>query len=525
MTQNQNIYGDMGAIKNHGLQSYLKNYFWPISELEYQNIVTAMHDNYISIIDGIEDPFLYDLSLVELGFISELQIIFHYQAIKKYALKKEQNLFYTEDTKKYYEPSWQKYANHYSNMYFPHGFLVRKIRRYIKNFVFNQHLELIKFIKGLLFGQSVIGIGSFDRLKKEYIVKNNLFCEHYDWPDILDFKMKENIGVDKIVSKFNQEIISPYLEILKSLDSQVFSKELTDQIRLAWTHRIKDLVGLFHNCSVFDNKELLVTESGKSYSKIISLVNNRNGTKVYNFHHGSDMGEVIQKRSHINDTSHSRYFVLPTNSSKQAYIKNYKDISVEKRGKLSYISINSSFYKELYEKNQNKSINKEVKSVMIIGYPMTQYRPMEEVGFFFYIRLEFEYRLIMELKSKGFRILYKAHPDRLKEISGLFEELVDEFLTDPFEEVWGKADALIYGLTSTSTFGYGLCTNLPITLINLDGTLWNPKQKKYLEGRISLVSAKLNEKQQINFSEKELVDSLKIPKPAKNWKAVGQYFN
>ena len=118
---------------------------------------------------------------------------------------------------------------------------------------------------------------------------------------------------------------------------------------------------------------------------------------------------------------------------------------------------------------------------MIIGYPMTQYRPMEEVGFFFYIRLQFEFRLILALKNKGFRVLYKAHPDRLDEISGFFEKIVDEFMVDPFEKVWNQADALVYGLTSTSTFGYGLCTNLPITLIKLDGTLWNPKQKKYLK--------------------------------------------
>ena len=156
---------------------------------------------------------------------------------------------------------------------------------------------------------------------------------------------------------------------------------------------------------------------------------------------------------------------------------------------------------------------------------MTQWRPMEEVGFFFYIRLEFEYRLITELKNKGFRVLYKAHPDRLQEISGLFEEIVDEFLIDPFEEVWSKADALIYGLTSTSTFGYGLCTNLPITLINLEGTPWNKNQKFFLEGRVSFVPAKLNKNQQIEFSLNNLFDTLRKPKLAKNWSEVGNYFN
>ena len=525
MTKNKIIYGDIGAIKTHGLQSYLDNYFWPISESEYQNIVTLMHKNYVHILDDIKDPFLYELGLVELTYISELQIIYHYQAVKKYASRNEHTLSFTENSRKYYELEWKEYANYYSRMKFPHGTMVRKIRRYVKNFIFNQHLGFYKFIKGFLFGKSVIGIGSFDRLKKEYVIKNNLFCDHYDWPDIIHYKPKDNKDVVKIVSKLNQELINPYLNLLINLDKQVFSKELIEDIRLAWNQRFKDLIGLFYNCTIFENKDLLLAESGKPHSKIISLVNNRNGAKVYNFHHGSDMGEVIQKRSHINDTSHSHYFVLPTNSSKKAYLSNYKCISVEKRSELSYISINSNFYKELYDNNQNKSLDNNIKSVMIIGYPMTQWRPMEEVGFFFYIRLEFEYRLITELKNKGFRVLYKAHPDRLQEISGLFEEIVDEFLIDPFEEVWSKADALIYGLTSTSTFGYGLCTNLPITLINLEGTSWNKNQKFFLEGRVSFVPAKLNKNQQIEFSLNNLFDTLRKPKLAKNWSEVGNYFN
>ena len=138
--------------------------------------------------------------------------------------------------------------------------------------------------------------------------------------------------------------------------------------------------------------------------------------------------------------------------------------------------------------------------------------------------MEFEHRLIKELKNKGYRVLYKAHPDRLNEITGFFEGLVDEFLVEPFERVWDKADALIYGLTSTSTFGYGLCTNLPITLIDVDGTVWNKRQKKYLEGRVSFVPGKLNKEQQIEFSSNNLIDTLRKPKSAIKWNDASLYF-
>ena len=80
MTNKKYIYGDIGAIKKHGLQSYINNYFWPVSELEYQNIANKMHEQYVHILDGVRDPFLYDVVLVELTFIAEIQIIYHYHS-------------------------------------------------------------------------------------------------------------------------------------------------------------------------------------------------------------------------------------------------------------------------------------------------------------------------------------------------------------------------------------------------------------------------------------------------------------
>ena len=327
------------------------------------------------------------------------------------------------------------------------------------------------------------------------------------------------------ILKIHKQVINPYLEFLVTLDPVVFSKDFIENIRTSWHSRMKNLASLFYNCIVFDSsKVVLITEAGKPHSKIISLVNNRHNVKTYCFHHGSDMGEVIQKSSHIKDTSHCRYFIVPSDGAKTAYIKNYEGITIENRIGTSYISNESTFYKELYVGNLDKKTNSKINSVMVIGYPMTPYRPMEEVGLFFYIRLEFEHRLMTELKNKGYRVLYKAHPDRLSEITGFFEDLVDEFLVEPFERVWDKADALIYGLTSTSTFGYGLCTNLPITLIDIDGTLWNKKQKKHLKGRISFVPAKLNREQKIEFSIDSLVDTLKNPKSATEWTDINSYF-
>ena len=68
------IYGDIDTIKKHGFQEYLDNFDWPISESEYQNNVVLMHKTYIDILNNSKDSLIYDIGLVELALITEIQI-------------------------------------------------------------------------------------------------------------------------------------------------------------------------------------------------------------------------------------------------------------------------------------------------------------------------------------------------------------------------------------------------------------------------------------------------------------------
>ena len=127
---------------------------------------------------------------------------------------------------------------------------------------------------------------------------------------------------------------------------------------------------------------------------------------------------------------------------------------------------------------------------------------------FFYSQLDLEYRLITTLKNLGYYVIYKAHPDRLEEIGSLFNDVVDEVITDSFEKVWQRSDLLIFTYTSTTTFGYALTTNLPIVLLDSAQEFRDKKEYSDMSSRINLVKTSFDDNMRINFNSDLLLKAV-----------------
>ena len=55
--------------------------------------------------------------------------------------------------------------------------------------------------------------------------------------------------------------------------------------------------------------------------------------------------------------------------------------------------------------------------------------------------------------------------------------VADECNNNKFENVWDAADALVFTITTSTTFGFAITTPLPIVLINATTTDWNYSRK------------------------------------------------
>ena len=64
---------------------------------------------------------------------------------------------------------------------------------------------------------AVVGIGSFDILKREYVVNNNIYCDHRDWPDLIssDTNAITNDRATNWSKEVVNKVIKPFLKEMK----------------------------------------------------------------------------------------------------------------------------------------------------------------------------------------------------------------------------------------------------------------------------------------------------------------------
>jgi hypothetical protein len=508
------ILGDMSAVRDKGAEYLSNNYNWPVSTQEFIEFDSEINECYVKLLTDLDDSPMYDIALVELSFVSHLVQIFHYNYVKEYAIENNVELLSGLDSYHYRCPNWEKLGSFYSDIEYPFGIVKRFIRRIIKNVFFNRHITLFNFITNVVFGrEKIISIGSNDPIRHKFIVESNYFCDNREWIDLI--QNKDVIGIDvnieQEVDLIVKKVINPFLVNLRKHKSFFIKNIDFDEIKKIWIKRISDITVIYYNLYRIKKKpnKLLVTEVAKPLHKLITLAFQRDGVEVFCFHHGNDASYSQYRHSHEMTVSHCQYFLVPTKGIAKRYDRDYSHIPIEKRSNTKYISVeDNSLYKAFIE---NKKVKKRpvVNRIMIMGYPANSNRYASENGLFFYQKVDLEYRLINFLKNNGYYVIYKAHPDRLREVQGLFNNLVDEYIIEKFENVWHKADVFIFTYTSTSTFGYSLVTNRPILLLDNAKKCRNLSDYFLLKNRVNIIETDTRTNTRIIFDKHKLLKTLK----------------
>ena len=107
-------------------------------------------------------------------------------------------------------------------------------------------------------------------------------------------------------------------------------------------------------------------------------------------------------------------------------------------------------------------------------------------------------------------MIYKAHPDRVREVTGIFENFANEIRVEAFEKVYDSCDAYLFAHTDTSTFGIAVCTNKPIIVIEIEGKPWKGNAQELVSKRCRMVPAWIDEKCRILFDEQALERALNL---------------
>jgi hypothetical protein len=148
---------------------------------------------------------------------------------------------------------------------------------------------------------------------------------------------------------------------------------------------------------------------------------------------------------------------------------------------------------------------------MLIGFPFNSIRYLDGESSFFYSRVDLELRLIKFLKIHDYYVIYKSHPDRLSEATGLYDHIADEIIASPFERTVCMADCFLFTHSSSTTFGYALLMNKPILLIDIDSSVVDIDSYNLLKKRVEMIPSHVAETTRIFFDEDNMLKKLSKP--------------
>ncbi len=504
------IFLDAQSIQKKGIEYFLKSKDWPVPESLFWKLTNFIYQEYINELKSL-DELSYKIALIDVKFLDLLINILHYNYVKNFVKKNNYEYFFDKSASKFFNPNWEEISKAYEKFDYPYNKLMRLLRKLIKLIYFNRHLKLKNIIKGILSKKTNLSFGSFDKIKKDYIKNSNNFYLHVEWIDIIkkcnfDKNNLKNIKINilsKILKKISRSSsLSPFI---KGINLKIINS--TSNARLKSISLIYDYL-----LTLKTPKEIILTESPNVFHKIISSAFLSKGSKVVNFSHGNNLGLVHQKWTQTYFYAQSGNYAFENNKICKIIDKVAKKLPLNKIEKTNFFSVNSDIGLKRENITYKKIRTNKIKKVMVLGYPMNSYRYTGDVYCFFHYALKLQIQLLIYLKNLGYYTIYKSHPDRLLEVGSLMNNFADECDNNKFEDVWDKADALVFTITTSTTFGFAITTPLPIVLINASSTDWNNSRKLLIKKRIHILDYTYNNGKYNGINSEKLYYSLEKAK-------------
>jgi hypothetical protein len=495
---------DVYAIKQMGVKSWEKDFFWPISEEEYLRLGRFLYGAFDELYERL-DSAARDVILSDIPFLLFLTMHVHAMAVKMYCQKEGVELIIGPLSKVYYSPDLEDLA-------LDHRMSIRKsnwslqLKRDIKNIKFNSHLSLTKRLRGLARADA-IGLGSFSRLKSEYVRREGLYVENTYVPIFLR-------GIQFSGRSLPSSLLSQMRYFLEKVDffcrKEYGARLKTELLEECWAKRLSDLYSVYLYVLGRDSlpEELLVTEAARPINRIVAHAYHEKGFRAVGFHHGNGMGDLRETFTSYIDTSSYEEFVCPTTRCAASFEYIYKQSAISRHKPVRFLSIETNYYKDLWTQFQKLPFPKKIRRVMLMGFPMNADRYLGVPGYFFAPQVALELRLVRILKNHGFEVLYKIHPDRKQEAFDIFEPICNRVISQSFEQTWQEADAFVFKYIGSTTFGFALCTNRPIFLLDLEKEYWLPEHYTLLRKRCHMIPAWIDSQNRIRFTEDLLIDKL-----------------
>jgi len=515
---------DIFAVKEYGVARWQEEFFLPISDKEYLEMCRDV-DAYIDKAIKAASQDVAGLLSVNAVYLSvEYANILHALKLADVLGRRGIGLFSTDNSLWYKRVTDNAPLDDSLRNIFPGRFdlpsagrkkgISARLKSVTKTLIFNR-FSILKYAASLFQKENLRICGSNSPLIERYINKTNKWCyftQSSDWlrkvsngevPDELAGLIKDCAdglieGLSQAASKYG----IPFSDGLKS-----HMAELTKD-RFMNTAEILERVGRVVR-ALRKKTHFLLSSTGAPLNRVIGAAVQKEGGRITVFAHGGDIGLLNQPLYSISAFKAPVWndFVTYTQESAGLY-ETIKRNHLKHGSRWRIVSADSDEYFAIWKRHKDMPPAGRIKRVMVMGSPH-YHRRVAKAGGLSLTRLDYELRLIDALKGTGYRVIYKAHPERLSEIEGIFEGRA-EVMRERLEKDFNCADAFIFPRITTSTFMKLICTNKKIIILDISLRDFEPFEEPLglLKKRCSVIKTWRDERGRILFDKEKLLEEL-----------------
>lgn len=518
---------DIYAAKKYGIEKWQREFFWPVTDKDFASLYVKLEECFKRHIKN-ESPETGSLLLLQADLRFEYLSFIHALKVAEEIRKRNMPLLCTEKSLWYGDIPASRFGK---------GFLVAgtkgetapaffksKLSKAVKNVFYNAPSFAKDFSKKAYVYSSVNGI------MEEYMRKAKqlfLFTSSSDWfsqyhpgelPDTLI------AGVRSV----SEGIVSEIKDI--AVDEGVcFSKEQVDHMIESTSGALLNgaeiLLSVRKKIAANGTKNLLISSFGNSFLRAVAMGMRQTGGKVTSFSHGGNIGIYNTPTLAFSEFALSDEFFTYTGGSARNFEENKKCFPPVRNNDVAIRSLGSDEYLRLWKRYGQGRPPGAIKRVMVVGYPHNQLRKPHAAAGFSLMQLDFELRLVSILRKAGYKVIYKAHPDKKEEVSGIFGNDV-KFSAGYFEGCMDEADAYIFGSIRTTAFPTALCTKKPLIAFVMSDESCRPMPQpmELLAKRCAFINTRFDERNRIMFDEDALLDLLAKPVKQPDNEFIEKYY-
>jgi len=518
---------DIWSIKKFGIEKWHKNFYWPVSIKEYDDIFDEIIESYMNLIKN-SPPDIADALWALYKQVKGISLLFSTHLAIHRLQQKNYKIIYHSSSIYYRSILEGKIIDTINLKPLPKmpslkNRLKSKIKALIRNF--ENHI----IYPGLLLNRFTDSTYITTDTRKESNEQFKKFMvstgkKHVVIPDY--HFLVSNPKYNKL-QKIVQENITIFLDNLEKIAVKYdvgIKKDEADNLNNLILNSIQFIKDYIHAMTfkLPSNRKtfLLVQKQGTTFDRCLCIAAKRKGYRAIGFSHGNYIGAFKARNTDYVLLGAVDTFVTSNKDSAELF-KNSVDTFLNPYNKevtiVSFQKGNNKHFMKMKKQYRNKPIS-SINKVMVLEDGIAHHY------FPWAYQLELNLSIARTLQKYKIKSVLKKHPELLKESDGVYDNFYDEFLEDPFEITYMNADAYIIQHIGTTAFGIALMTNRPIIIFDyiLD-MLWD-KPAELLRKRCRVIPSWIDEdSNKIMFDEYKLIEALQKPLEEINDEFINKY--